>query len=242
MSRTFAPLVLSIIALASAIATEPAMAAGRGDGGCVITPKAPIYRNSRDDKVIGTKDVGDCVAGATGIISLDYLFDEENGRVGIMYFPNKEGRGSYQRGWMNSTDLTRFTFECGCSTFSGSPSTACTPFALSSGFDFAYNSCFKEAQDKKKAEIFKQGAATPASATVAVEGGANAKGAEKVLRNDDILTLVKVGLDDKLIISKIRAAKATDFDLSTEGIVALKTAMVSNAVIDVMMKRADKKR
>jgi hypothetical protein len=49
---------------------------------------------------------------------------------------------------------------------------------------------------------------------------------------------VKVGLDDELIISKIQAVAMTDFDLSTESLVALKTATVSNAVIDAMMKRA----
>ena len=93
------------------------------------------------------------------------------------------------------------------------------------------------ADDKKKAELLKQGTATPASAQ---EGSVNTKRAEKALRNDDILTLAKVGLDDNLVISKINASEASDFDLSTEGIVALKSGKVSNAVIEAMMKQANK--
>jgi hypothetical protein len=94
---------------------------------------------------------------------------------------------------------------------------------------------FTEARDKKLEELNKQ-----PQANAAVPTGSNPPSNEKPLRNDDVLSLVKVGLDDKLIISKIQAAEATDFDLSTEGIVALKTAKVSNAVIDAMMKRPGK--
>jgi hypothetical protein len=213
-----------------------AYAQGRGDGGCVIIANAPIYKTSRDNAVIATKDVGDCVAGAQGVLGIDYVFDEENGRLGIMFLP-KGDRGRYQRGWMNATDLSRFTWECGCAVFAGSPKKACQPFILSSGFDFAYNSCFKEGQEKKKAEIFRQTAA-PSSP----DGNSNAKRSEKALRNDDILTLVKVGLDEHLIISKIKNSESAEFDLSTEGIVVLKTAKVSNAIIDAMMKRSEVRR
>lgn len=234
--RSFAPFLLLTVVLFSISVAAPAMAEGRGDGGCVISPNAPIYRTSTDNNIIGTKDVGDCVSGAAGVIGIDYVFDEKNGRLGIIFFPNKEARGQYKRGWMNQGDLARFTWECGCAVFAGSRDKSCTPFILSSGFDFAYNSCFKEGQEKKKAEIFKRGTVTGASSQ---EGSVNAVRSEKTLRNEDILTLAKVGLDDDLIVSKIKAAGSADFDLSTEGIVALKAAKVSNAVIDAMMKRTE---
>lgn len=212
-----------------------AHAQGRGDGGCVVKPHAPIYRNSHDDTVIATKDLGDCVSGAAGVMNTDYVFDEENGRLGVIFFPNKNDRGLYQRGWMNAADISRFTWECGCKIFAASTSKECQPFVLATLPDFAYNSCFKEGQSKKRAEILSQSAAAAAP-------DAAARPSQKALRNDDILTLVKVGLDESLIISKINSAEATDFDLSTEGLVSLKTAKVSNAVIDAMMKRSSSKK
>ena len=106
-------------------------------------------------------------------------------------------------------------------------------------FSLVYNSCYKEARDKKKAETLKSGGAAPAP-TSSGETSSTAKRTEKALLNEDIISLVKVGLEDKLIISKIQAAKSTDFDLSTNGLIALKTAKVSGAVIEAMMKRVNK--
>lgn len=61
---------------------------------------------------------------------------------------------------------------------------------------------------------------------------------EKALTNADVVSLVKVGLGDDLITAKIKSAPAVAFDVSTEGLVALKKGAVSNAVIDAIMKRA----
>lgn len=234
--------VITVVVLTGTLVTSPATAANRGEGGCSITPNAPIYFSSRSQEVVGTVDVGYCVNGITmlgwGMGATEPIFDEENGRVHVAFLPNKEKNAWQSQGWMNPADLTKFTYECGCG---GSRQTneTCTPFSQSGILNIVYNTCFKEARDKKKAEILKQGGTT---ATSASESGSNAKRAEKALRNDDIISLAKVGLDDKLIISKIETAEAINFDLSTEGIVVLKTTGVSNAVIDTMMKRADKKR
>lgn len=239
MRRTSAYLVSAILVLGTLIPAAPARAAGRGDGGCIITPKAPIYAKSKGDKILGNADVGGCVVGITtrGILGEEYVFEEENGRVHVAFLPGKEEKGFYRTAWMDPNDLSKFTYECGCGS-NDKERANCTPF--SGLVSFVWNTCYREARDKKKAEILKQGAAAPASAAASAESSATAKRPEKALRNDDILSLVKVGLDDKLIISKIQAAEATDFDLSTDGIVALKTAKVSNAVIDAMMKRAGK--
>ncbi|WP_310449763.1 hypothetical protein [Sulfuritalea sp.] len=231
-----------IIVLTGAIVTSPAMAADRGEGGCSITPNAPIYSNSKSNDVVGTVDVGDCVAGITmlgwGMGATEPRFDQEYGRVHVAFLPDKNSNAYQRQGWMNPGDLTRFTYECGCGGTRRTGET-CSPFASQGILNIVFNTCFKEARDKKKAEMLNQGTVTPASTS---KSNGNAKRAETALRNDDILSLVKVGLDDKLIISKIQAAEATDFDLSTEGIVALKTTGVSNAVINTMMNRADKKR
>jgi hypothetical protein len=239
MRKTFTCLASSILLVGASIAAPGAHAAGRGDGGCIINPNAPIYDKSKGEKLNGTGELGDCVAGITtrGIMGREFLFEEEDGRVHVAFFPTKEEKGLYHTAWMNPADLAKFSYECGC----GSNKKAreeCTPF--SGMFSFVYNTCYKEARDKKRAEVLKQGAAASGSGPASSEGGSTAKRAEKALRNEDVLSLVKVGLDDQLIISKIQAADATDFDLSTDGIVALKTAKVSNAIIDTMMQKAKK--
>lgn len=239
--RNFILFVCAMI-LGTLITVPAARAAGRGEGGCVITPKAPIYRNSESNTIIAITDVGDCVAGATvkggGFFGHEFMFTEENGRVQIAFIPGAGERGSWQFGYMKTGDLAKFTYECGCGQLK-SEKEQCTPFSMAGflPFDYVYNACFKEARDKKRAEILRQDAQVPASTT---KDGFSAKRAEAALRNDDILSLAKVDLDDNLIISKIQAAEAINFDLSTEGILALKSAGISNAVIGAMMKRAGK--
>lgn len=227
--------LLSLAAILCVAAT-PAIAGGKGDGGCIITPKAPIYNASTGEKVLGNADVGDSIVGITtrGIMPPEFIFEEENGRVHIAYFLGKDESGQYRTAWMNPADIAKFSYECGCGS-SKKAREECTPY--SGIFSLVYNTCYKEARDKKRAEILKRGEAVAAPVS---ESSATTKRAEKALLNEDILSLVKVGLEDKLIIAKIQAAKSTDFDLSTNGLVALKTAKVSNAVIDAMMKRGTK--
>ena len=70
--------------------------------------------------------------------------------------------------------------------------------------------------------------AAPAAAAVPATG---------VMRNAEVVTLVKAGLPDETVIAKIRSGK-TDFDLSTDGLIALKTAGVSGAVMAAMINPA----
>jgi hypothetical protein len=231
-------LVSSMIVLAIFSTTIPATAAGRGDGGCIIHSKAPLYKHSTGEQLIAIGNIGDCVVGITVragfIFGSEYTFEEENGRVHVTFLPDPDEKGMELLGWMNPDDLARFTYECGCGSLK-SEREQCTPFTTSSLFPLThiYNACFKEARDKKRAEMRAQAAAT---ATLPVEQSNTVTQGEKPLLNADIISLVKVGLDDKLIIAKIEAAEATNFDLSTEGLIALKTAKVSNAIIEVMMK------
>lgn len=224
----------TILLMLSAVVTQPATAAGRGDGACIISSVAPIYNKAKGDKTIGKAEFGDCLAGITtrGILGPEYTFEEEDGRVHVAYFPKKEQKGLYFTAWMNPEDLSRFTYECGCGS-SKKAKEECTPFT--GVFSFTYNTCFKEARDKKRAEVLKMASKASGAPVVSEDGGAT-KRLDKALRNEDVISLVKVGLDDALILSKIQGAETTDFDLSTDGIVALRTAKVSNAVIDAMMK------
>jgi hypothetical protein len=57
---------------------------------------------------------------------------------------------------------------------------------------------------------------------------------EEILTNDSIVQLLKAGLDEELIISKIQKTKY-NFDLSTEGMIALSKAGASSRLIHFMM-------
>jgi flagellum-specific peptidoglycan hydrolase FlgJ len=58
--------------------------------------------------------------------------------------------------------------------------------------------------------------------------------AQKVLHNEQIVSLTKAGLSDAAIISVIRKSR-TEFDLSAEALVSLRQAGVTNAVIEAML-------
>ena len=63
----------------------------------------------------------------------------------------------------------------------------------------------------------------------------------KRLANQDIITMVGLGLSDDVIIAKIRSVSGADglkFDTSVDGLKALKAAKVSDAVIKVMINPA----
>src|SRR5215469_7792699 len=58
--------------------------------------------------------------------------------------------------------------------------------------------------------------------------------AQEVMTNDSVITMVKAGLPDSVIIAKIRASERK-FDTSTDGLVKLKTAKVPDSVIEAMI-------
>lgn len=55
------------------------------------------------------------------------------------------------------------------------------------------------------------------------------------MTNQDVIDMVSLGLPDDVIIEKIRAVTATDFDTSVPGLRALKAGRVSDTVIRVMI-------
>jgi hypothetical protein len=74
---------------------------------------------------------------------------------------------------------------------------------------------------------------TPAT-TVAAPSSLAAPAKSGTLTNSDIVQLVKVGLGDEAIVAKIQTSPHA-FDLSTDGLIALKGAGVSNKIIAAML-------
>jgi hypothetical protein len=77
---------------------------------------------------------------------------------------------------------------------------------------------------------------TDGSGQVWVLGEQPARGAagDAVLQNQDVIKLVKAGLDDALIIAKISSSKC-QFDTSTDALIQLKQSGVSAAVLKAIM-------
>ncbi|MBI3950183.1 MAG: hypothetical protein HY314_06990 [Acidobacteria bacterium] len=59
---------------------------------------------------------------------------------------------------------------------------------------------------------------------------------QEVLTNDSIIKMVNAGLKAETIIRKIEASRV-DFDLSTDGLIALKKANVPDDVINAMQEK-----
>src|SRR5450432_1854000 len=60
-----------------------------------------------------------------------------------------------------------------------------------------------------------------------------AAGKQKPLTNDDVIKMAKAGLDDDVIISTVQA-NANAFDLSPDGLIALKKGGVNSKVLHAM--------
>lgn len=60
--------------------------------------------------------------------------------------------------------------------------------------------------------------------------------AQQALTNDSVIKLVKAGLSDDLIVSTVNAQAGT-YDTSTDGIIALKTAGVSDKVVAAIVAK-----
>ncbi len=58
---------------------------------------------------------------------------------------------------------------------------------------------------------------------------------EETMTNGEVISLVKAGLNKTIIVNKIRTSK-TAFDLSTDGLIALKKAGVSDDIVTAMLE------
>jgi hypothetical protein len=59
--------------------------------------------------------------------------------------------------------------------------------------------------------------------------------ATNAITNQDILRMVQAGLGESVVLATIRTAPATRFDLSPDGLIALKKGGVSDAIVAVMI-------
>jgi len=59
---------------------------------------------------------------------------------------------------------------------------------------------------------------------------------DEVLTNDEIISLTKAGLASSVIVNKIRTTSKTNFDLSTDGLIRLKQAGVSDDAVAAMLE------
>ena len=64
---------------------------------------------------------------------------------------------------------------------------------------------------------------------------------DEVMTNSEVITLAKAGLNQSIIINKIRTSKS-DFDLSTDSLIELKKAGISDEIVNAMLtaKTGDK--
>lgn len=58
---------------------------------------------------------------------------------------------------------------------------------------------------------------------------------EETMTNTEVITLAKAGLNPSIIVNKIRASKS-NFDLSTDALIKLKTAGVSDEIVTAMLE------
>lgn len=65
--------------------------------------------------------------------------------------------------------------------------------------------------------------------------GSNVYAQDAEITNKEVIALTKAGLDKDIIIQKIRSSK-TNFDLSTDSLIALKQAGVADEVVGAMLK------
>jgi hypothetical protein len=88
----------------------------------------------------------------------------------------------------------------------------------------------------KLVEQLKQNPLTTRAATAAIGTGALRADTAGTLTNVGVIQMVQSKLSDAIIIDKIRSSKR-GFDMSTDGLIALSKAGVSEPVIKVMMER-----
>ena len=139
MRTPAAPAILFLVLAAPAFAQPRA---GKGQGAIVIHDGAPVYANSKGDKVEWKLKRGDAIAGytANGILAPSYLLDEVDGRVHVLYFQGEQ-KGMTHTAWMDPKDLSRFTYDGSCQD-------RASPLAVK-GFSQRWNACFEEARDTK---------------------------------------------------------------------------------------------
>lgn len=132
--------VPSLLLAAACFLSLQLHAAGRGQGAIVLRDDAPVYARSEGKEIEWKLKRGDAVAGWTGGLTPDFLFDEVKGRLHVLYFQGEQ-KGISKTAWMDPNDLAKFTYDGGCQA-NASPLTV-------KGLSQRWNACFEEGRDNK---------------------------------------------------------------------------------------------
>jgi hypothetical protein len=71
--------------------------------------------------------------------------------------------------------------------------------------------------------------------SIILVGGTNAFAQDETMTNEEVISLAKAGLNETLIINKIKTSKSS-FDLSTDNLIKLKQAGISDNVVTAMLE------
>ena len=66
-------------------------------------------------------------------------------------------------------------------------------------------------------------------------GGSNAFAQDETMTNEEVISLAKAGLNESIIVNKIKTSKSS-FDLSTDNLIKLKQAGVSDNIVTAMLE------
>jgi hypothetical protein len=70
---------------------------------------------------------------------------------------------------------------------------------------------------------------------VCLAASSNTFAQDEVMTNDEVISLAKAGLNSSIIVNKIRTSKS-NFDLSTDALIKLKKAGVSDEIVNAMLE------
>lgn len=143
--------VLVVVLAVSATAASDTL--GKGEGGIVISDDVSIYKSSDGDRVIAKCVRGDIVAALSSVLARDFVFSEKDGRVQVKFFPNAEQVGLPWSGWIDPKQLSKFSYDCSCSTDQGCNPTRTRGLRGKITMDSEWNTCFKEARDAHLAAL-----------------------------------------------------------------------------------------
>lgn len=219
--------------------------------GAILKHSTQTYENSNKGKLEFKMKAGTFFAFFKGMTWGDYK--SENGFVRVAYFENNDSGRSEKTTWIPEGELEFFQFSCveGAAQGFSVRSKSCLPFQTS-GFKHQWTLEFKLAARNKCKELGVEPAqdsvilsevefkkitapiAAPAASSVALQHDPS-----QMITNADVIKMTQAGIDSNIIIMKIKSG-ATHFDLTTDGLIALSNAKVSQDVIKAMMDSASK--
>jgi hypothetical protein len=163
-----------VVVCASLCVSQTVKAQGRAQGAIVVKNDAPFYRSDTGDgRELGIERVarGFPLAGITVIMGevRSFMAEVQNNRAHVLYLGHgiTNTSGLHHRAWMNTDDLSFFTFDCGC----GEKDKSCSPLTTAGWISERWNPCFQEAYDKKLRELKPQWEKEDAERTAAIASG-----------------------------------------------------------------------